>query len=66
MANGVTTVFSFDLDSNEDNAYDNVGGYVLHEVYEFYYESNNRNEDLPVVTYTGPGIDYSKKHNWEN
>jgi len=67
VANGVTTVFEFDLDSNTDNSWSEPGmggDYINLDVYTFEYTSATRNQ-AATLTYTGPGIDYSKKHSYE-
>lgn len=67
VANGVTSIFSFDLDSNMDNSWTQSGGggaYILHDVHSFVYQSNNRDQ-APTLTYAGPGIDYTLRHSYE-
>merc|ERR1711941_174931 len=67
VANGVTTVFEFDLDSNVDNSWsepNRSGDYINLDVYTFEYTSATRGK-AATMTYTGPGIDYSKRHSYE-
>lgn len=65
VANGVTTVFEFDLNTNTDLSYSGgsifSGSYVNLDVYTFQYTSATRNQ-AATLTYTGPGIDYSLRH----